>query len=146
MTATATYDPNNIAITLGPILCSGFVDGDYVSAERAEDTFSARAGADGLVTRTHNRNAMGTVTVTLMAESPTNDLLTALFEEDEVFHTGVRPLTIKDLFGNTLVFAEEAWVQKPPAITYGKESGERQWVITCANLTIHAGGGIAISL
>ena len=72
------------------------------------------------------------------------DVLTALHEEDVLFHTGVRSLTIKDLFGNTLCFAEEAWVKKPPAVTYGKESGDRQWVIECAELLIHAGGGIAI--
>lgn len=142
---TATYDPNNIAISLGSILAGGFTDGDFVTAERAEDAFTSKSGADGLVTRTHNRNAIGTVTLTLMAESPTNDLLSALHEEDVLFHTGVRSLTIKDLFGNTLVFAEEAWVKKPPPVTYGKESGEREWVIECAELLIHSGGALTIT-
>lgn len=141
MTA-ATYDPGSIIITFKGIPIEGFDDGDFVQCEKSEDTFTAKASADGVtVTRTHNRNPLGKVTVTLLAESPTNSRLDAIHASDIAFHDGIGELQIKDNVTNQILAeADEAWIMKVPNMTRGKESGAYEWVFECANLLIHALG------
>lgn len=136
------YDPKKIVITFGGILIQGYADGTFVNAERSEDAFETSVGAGGDVTRVRNNNRTGTVTLTLQSESLTNDLLSAKAAVDEASGRGVGSLFIKDLNGTTLVRAESAWIKKMPGTEYADSGGNREWVIDCAELEIHAGGSL----
>lgn len=137
---TATYDPKDVSITFKGTLIGGYTDGDFIEVEQSEETFTLKAGCDGAVTRTHNRNETGKATLTLMAESPTNDTLRDIWENDKKFHNGIGSFFMKDRNSNTLVEADEAWLTGPPKVGYGKESGEREWTIAFAKVDIKAGG------
>jgi len=136
------YDPKKIVITFGGILIQGFAEGTFVNAERNEDAFEISVGAGGDVTRVRNQNKSGLVTLTLQAESPTNDLLSARHSVDEQFGTGAGALFIKDLNGTTLISAESAWIRKYPANEYGDAGSSREWMIECDSLEILAGGSL----
>jgi hypothetical protein len=135
-----TYDPAQIICSfLGNILI-GFADGTFVKAERAEDQFMLKVGAGGESARARNRNRSGTIAFTLLATSPSNDILSAAATADELAGTGVGTVQVKDLNGLSLALAATAWVKKKPSVEFGKEVGTREWVLETNNLDIFVGG------
>lgn len=143
MASFKNFDPSQISIVFGPVIFTGFMDGTFVTVERDEDTFSKHAGADGDVTRVRMRNKMGKITVTLKAEAPANDLLSAIMKTDELTGGGVQPFMIKNQNGTTLCEAPECWITKPPNVEYGDEASGREWVFDCANLEMFVGGAVS---
>lgn len=136
------YDSGRIVGSWKGIPFLGFMDSTFLNAERNEDAFTESVGAQGDVTRVRSRNRTGTVTLTLQAASPTNDLLSAQAILDELTGLGYGPLLIKDLNGTTLVEAAVAWIKKVPAVEFGTEASGREWVFTCADLVMNIGGAI----
>lgn len=137
-----TYDPALITMSFAGILVQGFAEGTMISAERNENSFEETAGSQGDVTRVRTRNRTGLVTITLQAESPTNDLLSTLLALDESTGAGVGPLQITNLIGTTAVESTFAWIKKPPTVEYGNEAGTREWIIACADLEMFVGGSL----
>jgi hypothetical protein len=137
-----TYDPGKVAASFRGVPLIGIASGTFISAERTEDAYSMEVGSGGDVTRVQSRNRTGSVTFTLMAASPANDLLSGLARQDELFGVGFGPLLVKDLNGNTLLAAETAWIRKVPTVDFADEAGAREWVIDCAELRMHVGGQI----
>lgn len=136
------YDPGRVVMTFSGILLQGFMDGTFISAERAEDAFSTSVGASGDVTRVRSRDRTGTVTATLQAASPTNDLLTAVAWQDELFGLGYGPLMVKDLNGTMLISATVAWIKKFPTAEFADEASGREWAFDCAELVMNVGGAV----
>jgi hypothetical protein len=139
-----TYDPKLVILTLGEIFVSGYAEGSMVEVARDGDSFTKYVGGDGEVSRVKNRNRSGTVTVTLSQTSLTNDEFSALLAADELFGTGVRPLRLNDMSGNTIVGADRAWIRKPADSGFATTMGTRQWVIDCAFLQPFVGGAPAV--
>ena len=136
------YDPGRVVASFNGIPFLGFMDGTFISAERTEDGFTMQVGAGGDVTRVRSRDTTGSVTLTLQAASPTNDLLSSIALTDELFGTGTGALMVKDLNGNTLLEAPIAWVRKLPTTEFADEASSREWVFDCANLIKFVGGGV----
>ena len=84
------------------------------------------------------------VTITLLQTSPSNDVLSAAAEADELAGTGVGTFLMTDLNGTTEAHAPNAWVAKPAAIEEGKEVGDREWVIDVDDLEQNIGGQLLL--
>lgn len=138
----ADYDPKAVVVTFKGAILTGYADGSFISAERNEDSFSLQVGAGGEFTRTRNRNESGRVTLTLLQTSPSNDILSAFLKLDEMGGLGKGPLSIKDLRGNTVVFAETAWLTRPASVEYGTEGSSREWVFETGRLEMNVGGAL----
>ena len=136
------FDPAKHVITWAGILFQGPASGTFLSAERADDAFKLDVGAAGDVTRVRNRNRTGSVTYTCQAASPLNDQLSARAALDEAFGTGVGPLQVKDLNGNTVLHAEYAWIRKMPTVEIADEASNREWIFDCADLAMTVGGSV----
>lgn len=136
------YSPGDIVVVLKGVPISGYATDSFITAAREEATFTKRTGADGMTTRTRSRNKSGSVTLRLENASPTNDRLSALHAVDESTGLGYGPLLIKDLNGNTLLKAANAWVTKPADFERGKEAGESEWIIECDRLEGNIGGSV----
>lgn len=135
-----TYDPAQVVIVVGTHRVQGFATDSMVDVERNEELYSMKVGADGEVSRARNRNRSGKVTIRLAQESPSNDALNALAVAGELSGADVVAFSMDDLNSTTMHKAEQAWVQKYPTSSRGKESGEVEWVINCADLTMGVGG------
>lgn len=122
-----TFDPKMIVITFGSIPISGYAEGTFVSVNRSGDAFAKRKGAGGDVERINKNQGDFEVTVTLLQTTPTNKELTAVLAADQVTNAGVFPLTIKDLLGETLFFAPQAWIRKDPEWEDGDDLNSRAW-------------------
>jgi len=140
--AFKNYDPALIVVTFAGIQIGGYAAGTFVKSERSEDAFSKKSGSKGDITRVRSRDRSGSITVTLMAESPTNDQLSARAVIDEVSGLGSGAAFIKNLNGTTLVTAPHAWIRKLPVVEYGNEAGDREWVIDVDELVEHVGGAL----
>lgn len=135
------YDPSDQILSFRGILINGgYEAGTFIDAERAEDGFKMKVGATGDVTRVRMRNVTGSLTLTLQAADPVNDLLSAVVAEDELFGTGTGVLFMKDLRGTTTVDAPVAWVRKLPKIERADDASPTVWVFDCAQMFINAGG------
>lgn len=139
---TKTYDPQKVLITYRGALLTGFADGTFVNVSRAADAFTLTVGADGESARAKSADKSGTVRITLLQTSQSNDVLSAFAAQDEATGLGTGPLMVKDAFGTTLVMAAQAWIQKLPDVEFGKETGSREWAFQAGELAVALGGNV----
>jgi hypothetical protein len=135
-----TYDPAQLLFSFAGIPVTGYAKDTFIEVEYEADAFSDEVGAAGEVVRVKNNDERGTVTVTLMADSQTNDLFSAVAAADRVSGTGVAPLLGKEFNGTTAFSSANAWVKKMPKVERGTEAPTVQWVFRCAKLKVFVGG------
>lgn len=129
-----TYDPRRVIITIGGVPMMGFADGTFIAIERDQDAFSKVTGADGETARSKSNNRAGSIALTLMQTSISNDVLESFAARDELAGAGIVPILVKDLNGGSVFFSATGWVRKRPGAEYSKEIGNRQWVFDCADM------------
>jgi len=140
MANSLTYSPDQVTVTFTGANIHGFIDGSFVKAERDESAFFLQIGADGEYARARNKNKAGKVTIILQQTSVSNDVMAAAAKLDELNSGGHGALIIKDLNGTTLLNAKEAWVDKIAPLDFGKDLGQREWVLRTGLLDIFVGG------
>lgn len=137
--AIRTFDPASVVITVGGVPISGYADGTFLLIQRAADAWSMVVGADGLTTRVKSNNRSGTMTLTLLQSSPSNDVLSGFANLDELSNAGVIPVLVKDLSGNSLYFSGTGWIQKYPDSEFSNQISNREWIIALADIDIFVG-------
>jgi hypothetical protein len=140
MAPLKTYNGSEVSVIIGTRPIKSLAESDAVKVERDTATFTDTVGIDGSVTRSKSSDRRGKITVKVQQTSTDNDYLSACALIDEKSAAGVMPIMIRDQNGTTLVFAEQAWIEKPADISFGKEAGEREWVFRCAKLDVFVGG------
>ena len=136
------YDASFVSMFFGVIEMSGFAADAAISLEHDEDDWEFHAGVDGAGTRSKMSIKSATVTVSLEQTSAVNDLLSAHRTLDLNTPGGVggQELIIKDNSGRTLLFAETAWIQKPPTAELNRASTVREWIFRTDNVVALHGG------
>ena len=137
--AVRTYDPKSVVITVGGVPMSGFADGTFLEITRDDAAFTKVVGADGTTTRVKSNNTGGSMTITLKQSSPSNDVLSAFAQADELTNTGVVPILVKDLSGNSIYFSATGWIQKYPDSVFANEINNRAWVLDLADVDMFVG-------
>ena len=135
-----TYDPKNNVLTIDAVPMSGFADGTYITVTFDEDAFSKVVGADGEVSRAKSNNYSGSVVVTFMQTSMSNDVLSAIALLDKVSNIGVVVVQLKEIGTKNFVMSADGWIRKMPDITYSKDIENREWTLDLANLSVFIGG------
>lgn len=142
-TRFATYDPDEVIVTVGGADIEGFFTGSFIQITYDNPIFNKVVGATGDVTRSKTNSLMATITITLMQTSPSNDLLSTIANADLKGRNGagVFPLVIRDSFsGRSVHVAANAWVEKFPDTNYDQQDSGRAWVIAAARLESFVGG------
>lgn len=137
-----TYEFDEVTVVFGPILMDGFQDGEGVTVEKPEPTFTTHVGCDGKVTRSKTLNRTATVTIHLMQTSAQNDALSAIHivDRDAPNGAGILPVYVRDRNGRSLHAGVEAWIERAPDSTYDRTPTTRDWVIAVAFLEDFIGG------
>ena len=135
-----TYSSEEVVISAGGVDIRGYGDSDFVSISFNEDSVRPIEGADNEVTWSVNSSSLATVTVTLMASSPSNDVFSGLHITDRATKLGTFPLFVKDTLGRDLFISDAARIIKFPDMTKSKDVGTREWTISCANSQMFVGG------
>lgn len=128
-------------------ILSGFAEDSIVSIARAVDTFTSYVGADNTPSRVHNPNTAVAITVMLAQTSNSNTILSQLYLNDiaSLNSDGLFSFTIKDTSGQTLIFADEAYISKVPDGDWGTSINTREWVITAVRSDYFLGGNSKLS-
>ena len=146
MTTLFNYVPESVqCIIAGFIPIEGFVDGTFISVDKDEMPYSSVRMPDGTVARKYNNSQTYTITVTLHNGADTNNLLTKLWQVDEITQRGKFPLLIKDQSGSDLLFSTESWIEGIPSLTKSNAIDSRVWVIKSAYAVINIGGNEEVS-
>ena len=124
-----TYIPSDVVVQIGGAILSGYADGTFVRAARNGPGYSQVTGGDGDTSRTKLSDLSGTIVVTLKQTSNSNAILGGL----AILGT-VMPAMVKDVNGNTVIAAAEAWVLQPSDAEFATEETDREWTIQCAEL------------
>lgn len=135
-----TFRPGDLTVIFGSGPITGFMDGEFLSAEKNSDAFNLKVGATGKGARNQTHDESGTVTFTLLATSADNATLTAIHEADKAGGDGVFPFLCKDLSGLDVIGAERMWIRKAPVVKYSGEVQGREWVLETDNLELAPGG------
>ena len=98
-------------------------------------------GADGEDARSFIPNAAGTLTITLMATSLSNDALNVARLLDEATGQAQFPVLIKNVNGTEGWSAAKAWVQRPSNVAVGRDVGTREWVVRSGSWSPSPGNG-----
>lgn len=161
-----SYDPSFVQVSIGapvgplglaipaipglpdgvglPWLVSGFAPDTFVTADRNVDGVTTLVGADGEGVNNISQDASGTITLTLMATSISNIVLSALhaaMTNKLVPVKFVFSVEITDLLsGSTFAFAPDCSVRKVATLERGATLGNNVWTINALNLEIRHGG------
>lgn len=136
------YNPRRVLVLIGGIAMSGLGEGDFLGIEPMADTVTSKVGADGEVARSVSTDARHTVTLTLQQTSPSNDILSGFAAVDRLTCGGASfPLLVQDLCGRTMFATDKAWISRVPNVTFGIETGEREWQITTGTPSVYLIGG-----
>ena len=135
------YCPESVNCLIGGIIpVEGFVDGTFISVDKDEMPYSSIRMPDGTVARKKNNSQTYTITITLHNGAETNNLLTKMWQVDELTDKGKFPLLIKDQSGSDLLFSTESWIEGIPSLTKSNAIDSRVWVIKSAYAVINIGG------
>lgn len=126
-TVIRTYDAKNVMISYKGIAITGFAEDTFLVIAREGNTFSFKKGADGTVARSNQNGTTFSVKITLLASSPSNDRLLTVMNDDIKNNDGVGHLHITEVGTGTLLFDAQAWIEKDPDASFGKDVGEREW-------------------
>lgn len=77
----------------------------------------------------------------MASTSESNAFLSEIFTIDNETGEGMLPFMMKDLSGDTIFIAEQAWVTQPPEAEYGKTVNEFEWTIETGKVTSFSVGG-----
>src|SRR5947209_4167245 len=132
MAAPAVLDPKKYPLSIAGFTIGGYAPGTVIEISRDEDDFKDLAGADGEVAVMQNADERGTVKITLLQTSASNDILSALAAVNKGgtiagLTLGKGSLQCKDLQGRMVCSSETAWVKKPADVTLGDEILTRVW-------------------
>lgn len=141
--AVKVYDSSEVTVNFAGVpLESGYADGEFVRIAKENDDFTAVEGTDGEIARSKTNSRLTTVTLIFLQTSDSNDKLAAIRELDRLGTNGagIGPLTIRDRQGRQVFFAESAWIQKVPDVSFDREATSREWTLQCEESQRFDGG------
>jgi hypothetical protein len=132
MTQVRHYSAKEVTVSLAGIQIQGFADGEFITIVEVSNAYEDVVGSDGEVSRAPTNDPRADVTFTLMQTSPSNQLLSALHKLDKATPggAGVGALIVRNrLSGGEVYRANQAWVGKPPDVSFDRGPTPRQWNI-----------------
>lgn len=142
----ADYNSKNVDVIITArstglsIIASGFVSGSRVAISKSEDSVGMVIGSDGEWAFEHSNDESGTITLSLMQTSATNDFLSIQHSLQRLQGGGMLEVMVKDNNGRSLHYAPYARIQKTPDADYGSEIAARDWVLLCPKIEDFIGG------
>lgn len=140
---SGTFDGSEFHLTIGPLIITGFSDGDAVTVTRSQNLAAYRNGLDGATGRAIILDKSGTVELRLLQTSSANDDLSALLNLDSLFLEGraAYPISVTDFSGRTVLAASQCWLETLPPVAFSTAAvGERVWTFRAADLEMYIGG------
>jgi len=122
----------------------GFGESDAAVWAPDEDLYTKVVGADGEVSRARTNNYSGSLTITLMSTSKSNDVMNALMILTKLISAGdMAAILIQDLGSPDRFFGQKCWLKREPDMSFGRDVTERTWTFDVARGDTTHGGSFA---
>lgn len=135
----ANYCPEDVNCLAFGIPLNGFADGTFISISKDKVSYGSTETADGQVARLYTNSQTYTISLTFHRGSTSNDILTKLWQLDELSQVGKFPLFIKDLSGTDLFFSTNTWIEGVPNMVQSTNFDTRTWVLKSSQAVINIG-------
>jgi hypothetical protein len=135
----ASYSPDGVNCLAFGIPLDGFADGTFITIGKDRVPFGSTETADGQVARLYTNSQTYTISLTLHRGSTSNDVLTKLWQLDEISQRGKFPLFIKDLSGTDLFFSTNTWIEGIPNMVQSTNFDTRTWILRSSQAVINIG-------
>lgn len=136
------YDPAEIVVNFGAVTLGGFEEGTFVSIVKTEDTWSGKSGIGGDYMYVKNNSGEYIVTLTLMANSESNDFLSGVYIGDLTLSgLGLLPLSITNTLGRELFICASARIMKIADMNFGSDPQPKVWRFLCHGVVPAYAGG-----
>ena len=141
MSDVLTYDPRKHVIIFGGKQITGFADDNMITIKPKGDGMQIYSGADGEVGRSVDPNRTFEITIALATSSKSNTYFSNCYNNDRATGKGMQPLIIKDLSGDTMFFAKQAWVANFPESKRGRKIDSQEWTLHTGQIDAPIVGG-----
>jgi len=147
-TNLGTYSPDDMVciITLGDVShpVSGFAEGTMVTAARTNPISTMISGADRSGYRVYRSNKTGSITLSLIQSTSSNDLLQGIIDKDELSRDVFFEMFVADTSGRSWFRATQCFIENQPEASFSTEGEQRDWMITALELEQHLGGNAKV--
>lgn len=144
--ALFSYCPEEVNVLVaGFIPITGFVDGTFINITKDVMPFTSVRTPDGTVSRMYNNDQTYTIEISLYNGSQTNDVLTKLWQVDEITQVGKFPILVKDNSGTDLFFSTTTWIEQTPSMAKSSTVDTRTWILRSSQAVINFGGNENVS-
>jgi len=137
-----TYSAQRVVITAEGVPLTGMGEDGFLKISPKSPRFETTVGADGAVVRSKSADRRVDIEIVLLASSPSNAHLQALFDTDSETGTMPFPLQIEDLGGRMVCSVAIAWVVAQPPGEFGKSEGSVTWKLEGASAVTALGGSL----
>lgn len=143
----STYFPEAVTVVIAndkfSHVVNGVAEGTFITVSRDTPATNLVIGGDMSAMRVRRKNRSGSINVTLMQGSDSNDVFSQILrnDEDAMNNDWLFSITVKDGSGRSVFFSPQAYIANMPDIAFGTDAENREWVIQCIDITSHVGGG-----
>jgi hypothetical protein len=138
--SSKVYDPQQLSVVFGVTPINGFAEDTMINIDAEDPKYNATTDIHGNVTRFKVNKNMAKITITLTQSSPSNDVLSSYVEADRANNSGIFPVMIKDNNGTTLFSSTSSYVESVPAVEFGNDNKNREWIIRATSVSNFIGG------
>lgn len=135
----ANYCPEDINCLAFGIPLNGFAEGTFITISKDKVPYGATETADGMTARLFTNSQTYTIQLTFHRGSTSNDVLTKLWQLDEITQKAKFPLFIKDLSGTDLFFSTNTWIESLPNMVQSSTFDSRTWILRSSQAVINVG-------
>jgi hypothetical protein len=136
------YHPQKVSCSLGGLLiASGWAEDEFITLEWEADAVTDVVGVDGEVSASVSNDARSTLTLKLMHTSDENQKLEQLYNlrKRGGGSVGVFPVLLRDNETGETVSSPDAYLMRPPDISYGAQASAREWKVRLTNTELKYG-------
>ena len=135
------YDPTRVHLIWGGIpLSQGIVKGTFITVARNVKTWRLEHGIDGESERVRSDDQSGVVSLTLMAGSRMNSVMSSIATADELTGIFATALYLQDFSGHSIHSSAFAYIESIPDKAYDVVPIPVRWDLICRRLLTAPGG------
>lgn len=135
----ANYSPDEVNCLAFGIPLSGFSDGTFIKVTKDRLPYTTSETADGVITRLYTNSQTYSIELSFHRGSTSNDVLTKLWQLDEITQRAKFPLLIKDLSGTDIFFSTNTWIEGIPSVAQSTTFDSRTWILRSSQAVLNIG-------
>lgn len=127
---TTVYDPKEVRLIVAGKDVTGFADGDKIKIDPVtKDLYKTHVGVNGDVSYSKVNDDRHSLTASIKQGSPSNIILEGLMKLGQSFPVSI----MNSADGKYLGVATNCRIMERPSVSFGADSGKREWKIMMPN-------------